>query len=159
MLYRDQRHALMRFFARYRATPDDAHDLVQETFLRLSDSNATKTGLTGPPEAYLRTIARNLLRNRAKAARRHSDALHEDITDQPVPAACEVRRLEARDSLQRLEAVMMKLKPKTREIFMAHRLDGLTYKEIAEITGLSVKGVEKQMHKALVHIDRWMGRP
>ena len=159
MLYRDQRHILMRFFARYRASPDDARDLVQETFLRLSSSDALKGGLIAQPEAYLRTIARNLLRNRAKLAIRHCDAAHVDIADQPVPAACEVKRLEARDGLARLEAAMRKLKPKTREIFMAHRLDGLSYREIAAVTGLSVKGVEKQMHKALVHIDRCMGQP
>lgn len=61
--------------------------------------------------------------------------------------------------LRRLEAAMLKLKPKTREIFMAHRPDALSYAEIAERTGLSVKGVEKQMSKAIAQIDRMLGRP
>jgi RNA polymerase sigma-70 factor (ECF subfamily) len=51
---------------------------------------------------------------------------------------------------------MMRLRPKTREIFMAHRVEGLSYSEIAERTGLSVKGVEKQMGKALVQLDRYL---
>ena len=50
----------------------------------------------------------------------------------------------------------MRLRPKTREVFMAHRMEGLTYAEIAERTGLSVKGVEKQMSKALVQLDRML---
>lgn len=41
---------------------------------------------------------------------------------------------------------------------MAHRMEGLTYTEIAERTGLSVKGVEKQMSKALVQLDRMLNR-
>jgi RNA polymerase sigma factor (sigma-70 family) len=67
----------------------------------------------------------------------------------------EIRRLEARDSLARIEAAMHRMKPKTREIFMAHRLDGLTYCEIAERTGMSVSGVEKQMAKAIAQIMRF----
>jgi RNA polymerase sigma-70 factor (ECF subfamily) len=66
--------------------------------------------------------------------------------------------LESRDTLRRLEAAMLKLKPKTREIFMAHRIDGLSYAEIADRTGLSVKGVEKQMGKAIAMIDRLLDR-
>jgi RNA polymerase sigma-70 factor (ECF subfamily) len=68
------------------------------------------------------------------------------------------RLLESRDMLTRVEAAMLKLRPKTREIFMAHRIDGLSYAEIAERTGLSIKGVEKQMSKAIAQIDRMMDR-
>jgi RNA polymerase sigma-70 factor (ECF subfamily) len=41
---------------------------------------------------------------------------------------------------------------------LAHRIDGFTYAEIAERTGLSVKGVEKQMSKAIAKIDRLLDR-
>jgi RNA polymerase sigma-70 factor (ECF subfamily) len=66
--------------------------------------------------------------------------------------------LEHRDTLRRLEAAMLRLKPKTREIFLAKRLDGMSYAEIAERTGLSVKGVEKHMSKAIAMLDRAMER-
>lgn len=157
MLYRNEQHALVRFFTRYRASPDDARDLVQEAFLRLSRIDL-RGGVIARPEAYLRQIARNLLRDRAKAARRHAEALHVPFDDEAVSDADETRRLEARDSLNRLEAAMARLKPKTREIFMAHRLDGLSYAEIAERTGMSVKGVEKQMSRAIVELRRLMDR-
>lgn len=159
MLYRDKRHDLMRFFARYRASADDARDLTQEAFMRLSDSEALRSGVLRHAEAYLRTIARNLLRNRATTAYRHSDNAHVDIDDHPVMAASEIARLEARDSLNRLEAAMGAMKPKTRRIFMSHRLDGMSYAEIAEEVGMSVSGVEKQMSRALVIIDRYLARP
>ena len=41
---------------------------------------------------------------------------------------------------------------------MAHRLDGFSYAEIAEHTGMSVKGVEKQMSRAIVELRRLMDR-
>ena len=53
---------------------------------------------------------------------------------------------------------MLHLKPKTRAIFLAHRVHGLSYAEIANRTGLSVKGVEKQMSKAIAHLDRMLER-
>lgn len=56
--------------------------------------------------------------------------------------------------LGRLEAAMRRLNPRTREIFLAKRLDGMSYAEIARRTGLSVRRVERHMTKALVAIDR-----
>jgi RNA polymerase sigma-70 factor (ECF subfamily) len=41
---------------------------------------------------------------------------------------------------------------------MAHRLDGLSYAEIAARTGLSIKGVEKHMCKAIAQLDRSLHR-
>jgi RNA polymerase sigma factor (sigma-70 family) len=64
------------------------------------------------------------------------------------------RLLESRDMLARVEAAVMRLRPRTREIFLAHRVEGLSYGEIAQRTGLSAKGVEKQMSKAIAAIDR-----
>ncbi len=49
---------------------------------------------------------------------------------------------------------MARMKPKTREIFLAHRLDGMSYAEIAEVTGMSVSGVEKQMIRAIAQLAR-----
>jgi len=66
--------------------------------------------------------------------------------------------MEQRDTLRRIERAVEKLKPRTREIFLAHRVDGLSYAEIAERTGLSIKGVEKQMSKAIAKIDRMLDR-
>lgn len=157
MLYRDQRHALVRFFTRHRANPEDASDLTQEAFLRLARSDVSARGLARP-QAYLRQIAKNLLRDRAKAAVRHAEPLHAPLDEETVSAPNEVDRLEARDGLNRLEAVLARMKPKTREIFLAHRLDGMSYAEIAEATGMSVSGVEKQMIRAIAQLARLSGK-
>ncbi|WP_066661255.1 MULTISPECIES: RNA polymerase sigma factor [unclassified Sphingomonas] len=156
LLYRSERHALARFFTRNRASPDDARDLVQETFLRLARAAPPRQETIARPSAYLRQIARNLLRDRAKTAGRRAEAHHIPFDD-TIPDANGIDRLEARDGLARVEAAMRSMKPKTREIFMAHRLDGLTYAQIAERTGLSIKGVEKQMSRAMAQLLRHAG--
>jgi RNA polymerase sigma-70 factor (ECF subfamily) len=66
--------------------------------------------------------------------------------------------LEARDQLERVQNALAGLTPKTRDIFLAHRLDGMSYKDIATQTGLSLKGVEWHMTKAIAHLDRLLRR-
>ena len=61
--------------------------------------------------------------------------------------------------MRRLERAIASLRPRTRAVFLAQRIEGLSYREIAERTGLSVKGVEKQMAKAIAKIDRFLDRP
>ncbi len=159
LLYRNEKHALVRFFTRYRASREDAHDLAQEAFLRLHRTELETPGRLLRPAAYLRRIARNLLLDRSKAGRRHHADAHVSADDVPLAAFDEDRRLEARDSLARLEAAIRRLKPKTREVFLAHHLEGLTYADIAARTGMSVSGVEKQMGRAFDEIHRLTGLP
>ena len=154
ILYRAHAPRLLRLFGR-RAGRQDADDLVQDSFLRFAD--AEKGLAIEKPEAYLTRVATNALRNRARAAF-HRSIAQNDIADHPLAGAIDMTpMLEARDMLSRLQAAMDKLNPKTREIFMAHRLDGATYGEIAERMGLSVKGVEWHMTKAIAYLHRAAG--
>jgi RNA polymerase sigma-70 factor (ECF subfamily) len=152
-LYRAYAPRLLRFFLR-RGQGDEASDLVQESFTRLVDAGGRSAGEIERPEAYLSRIATNLLRNRAKVALRRSLAAHIPVDDVPLCGHDPVAALEARDQLERLQDALARLSPKTRDIFLAHRLDGMTYKDIATQTGLSIKGVEWHMSKAIAHLDR-----
>lgn len=144
---------LLRFFKR-RTDHQDAGDLVHESFLRLVNTQAIRDGRVDCAEAYLNQIASNLLRDRARSALNRSLARHIPVDDVALPDCDPVARFEARDNLNRLQQALLRLKPKTRAIFLAHRLDGLSYKQIAERHGLSVKGVEWHMTKAIDHLDR-----
>lgn len=58
------------------------------------------------------------------------------------------------EARERLEAAFAKLPPFTRNVFLAHRLDDLSYAEIATITGVSVRRIEREMTRAIVAVDR-----
>lgn len=65
------------------------------------------------------------------------------------------------DLLRRIEAAMMNLPRKQREIFMAHRVHNMSYREIAERTGLSARQVERHLARALYKLakqidGRWL---
>lgn len=155
-LYRAQRPKLLRLLSR-RTTPEHAQDIVQQVFARVAALSADRAGAIASPEAYLRRSATNVLRDDARVAVRRSTQLHGPDDEVELLAPDLIATLEARDMLNRLEAMMLRLKPKTREIFLAHRIDGYSYAEIAFRTGMSIKGVEKQMSKAIAHLDRCFG--
>lgn len=157
VLYREHSSRLVRQLARHTGCGETARELAHEAFVRFLGLVPGRAARVDHPAAYLQRISTNLLRDwgRGRACEGTSETpqfARERIVDQ-------VAVLESRDMLRRLEAAISKLKPKTRAIFLAHRLDGLSYAEIAELTGLSVKGVEKQMSKAIAKIDRLLDRP
>ncbi len=159
-LFRSQAPQLLRFLRRRTQRHEDATDLLQEVFLRLIRLVSFEA-LPASPEAYLQQIANNLLRDRSRRQITRSEALHEPLDEQSIvddkPGPADV--LEARDLLRAYEGALVKLRPKTRAIFLLHRREGLTYAQIAVEAGLSVSGVEKHMMKAIAHIDRELGRP
>jgi RNA polymerase sigma factor (sigma-70 family) len=156
-LYRSEEPKLRRFFAR-RGIRDDIVDLVQESFRRLLGTLSSDRTALDSPQAYLRRVAGNLLKDRARSAHERAAEQRIDYQDDMISGADPHRQLEDRDMLARIDAVLAKMKPKTREIFMMHRLDGLSYVEIAERMGMSVKGVEYQLTKALDELRRRAGR-
>jgi RNA polymerase sigma factor (sigma-70 family) len=156
-LYREHSLSLERQLTRKTGCRELARELVNETFLRLLRMAPGNLGRIEQPEAFLRRVSTNLLRDwaRSVALRQRSQSTLELASNQQFD---QVRVLESRDTLRRLEHAVGKLKPKTREIFLAHRIHGFSYAEIAERSGLSVKGVEKQMSKAIAKIDRLLDR-
>jgi RNA polymerase sigma-70 factor (ECF subfamily) len=156
-LYREHSPALVRQLARKTGCRELARELANETFVRLLRMAPGNLGRIEQPEAFLRRVSTNLLRDwgRAASLKERAQPTLELASDRQFDPVAE---LESRDTLRRLERAVAKMKPKTREIFLAHRLHGFRYAEIAERTGHSDKGVEKQMSKAMAKIARFLDR-
>ena len=157
-LYREESPRLLRSLARRTSSREEARDLVQEIFCRIARLGSERFQLVDRPQAYLSRMAANLLRDRSKRASRQRQESHVSVDDVVLAGIDQQRLLESRDMLRRVEAAVLRLRPKTREIFMAHRVEGLSYAEIAERQGMTVKGVEKQMSKAIAALDRMLDR-
>lgn len=154
-MYRRHGATMTRSLARGLRRRDDAADLMHGLFVKFL--NRARSGPIDTPAAYLHRMAANDLVSAARRdCREHSMA--EALLDSQNAGFDPHVQLESRDLLQRIDAALGRLKPRTRQIFLAHRLEGLSYGEIAAQHGLSVKGVEKQMSKALAHIDRCLDR-
>jgi len=157
-LYRAHHDGLLRFIRR-RVRDERARDVVQRVFCRLAGLSERERRSIAAPAAYLRRAADNMLRDDARQDERRSAMLHVGEDEVALRSADQLAALEARDRLRRLEAALLRLKPRTREIFLAHRIDGYSYAEIAARTGLSVKTVEMHMTRAIAYLAQSRATP
>ena len=158
-LFAEQYPSLLAFLGRRARTKSDASDLAQEVYLRmlrLSDVDAIRS-----PEAYLYTVAGNLLKEQAVIEGRRSrsidveDAEHEGaLQEMPVFDG----DLDTRIRAERLHEVLEQLTPKCRAVVVLQYRHGLSYQQIGEHLGISPHMVKKYLSQALVHCRRRMAR-
>lgn len=152
-IYAIEAPRLQRYFQKRLCSRDDAGDLVQESFVRLVGRMA-KTSLPRPA-AYLQRIARNLLLDQHKRLETRLSAFHMPIGEDfevAVPPD-QAARIEAEDVMRIYKRALEELPQRTREIFLAHRVEELTYREIAERMEISIPTVQYHVARALAHID------
>jgi len=132
----------------------DADDLVQEAWVRLACYAQEQE--VERPEAFLMRAALNLSidAHRARVTRGEELMLEDVVLVDASPSAEAV--LLARERVARLGVCLGRLNPRTRAIFLAHRIDGMSYPQIAVAHGLSVSAVEKHIAKATLQLTTWM---
>ena len=132
----------------------DADDLVQEAWVRLACYERDQ--VVDEPEAFLMRVALNLSIDAHRARITHGEeVLLEDVILLDVAPGTEAIVL-ARERMERMNQCLSRLSEKTRDIFLAHRVDGMTYREIAQQHGLSISTVEKHIAKATLRVADWM---
>jgi RNA polymerase sigma-70 factor (ECF subfamily) len=146
---------LYAFAWRYMQNAADARDLVAETFVRLYQQRGRLRADTRL-SAWLFTALTNLCHNQHRWRRRHPSvsfhaqvgegaALEETLpSDVPRPSA-PVERDEALDELAR---AIDRLPHDLKATVLLHHYEGLSYREIGDITGCSARGVETRLYRA-----------
>lgn len=141
-----QRHApvVLRVLRRQLRRPEEAQDLLQQTFLQLHRNRADYD-----PERALRpwlfTIALNLKREYfRRVARRPESAL--DLATSEMRSAGP-REQEQMEAAQAVTFALNALSEDQREVISLHWLGGIPLPEIAEIVGASVSAVKVRAHR------------
>lgn len=133
---------------------EQADDVVQESFIRLWN-NCAKVSMD-TAKSFLYRIAINLstsLKRSEKVQLKYEERAVKQDHDIESP---EFVILE-KEFMQKLTDAIASLPEKQREVFLMNRVEKMTYKEIAELSGVSVKAIEKSMHKALVKLRKLIG--
>jgi RNA polymerase sigma factor (sigma-70 family) len=154
---------LRNFIRKHVADSGDAEDILQEVFFELISAYR----LMKPVEhvtAWLFRVARNrmidLFRKNKPSSLNDPVASAEDgdtlLLEDLLPAldagpeAAYARNL----LLDALEEALEELPEGQREVFIAHELTGLSFKEISAETGLSVNTLLSRKHYAVLHLRR-----
>lgn len=149
-IFNDHAESLVNFM--YYKTGDypAAEDLMQDAFGKLW-TECAKVSLD-KSKSFLFTVANNLFLNKAKHKKvvlKFEQLGHSQLSNQTPQFL-----LEEEEFKQRLESAISALPEGQREVFLMNRIDKMKYKEIAEKLDLSVKAIEKRMHKALSELRK-----
>jgi RNA polymerase sigma factor (sigma-70 family) len=157
----EERSRLRNFIRRRVPDPFDAEDIVQEVFYELVEANR----LLMPIEhvtGWLFRVARNRITDlfRKKKPETFSDAGVEDEDGEmlqiedllPSPDAGP-EALYVRNALhEELELALDELPKEQRDVFVAHELEGRSFKEMAAETGVSVNTLLSRKRYAVLHL-------
>lgn len=150
---------LYSFIYRYTQNEDASRDIVQETFARAYLKRLSYDPQY-PVSSWIFTIAANLCKNKARWRRRHPEVSFEAMAGGDGPAdpsrlpalASEapspVSRLEGAEDLTALRAAVLELPHDLKAAILLHHYENLSYKEIADVVGCSIRGVETRLYRA-----------
>jgi RNA polymerase sigma factor (sigma-70 family) len=144
---------LVRFLKRRSSSEEDAADLAQDTFARLSSADLRQVE---KPESFLFTTALNLLRDRARSAQARHEAFSVPAEETQLisPAPHAERVLDGEQRMRVVEAALRELSPKCRAVFVLFHFDGMSQREIATQLRVSVSMVEKYVKQAVSHCEK-----
>lgn len=144
---------LLKLVTRHTRGRVDAEDLLHSAYIRL-EQYRTDHVVDNPSAFLVRTAA-----NMAIDIHRHEKLWEPGDTGRDVQlpdnAPLQDEVIAARARLSRVKEGLAKLPPRTREIFLMHRLRGLKYREIAVHFGISQSAVEKHIAKAVLFLAEW----
>jgi len=142
---------LRRYLMCAGASPADADDAVQETFLRLY-RHLEKSGDLSNLCGWVFQVARNYLRDERKSARRQRSVPLDEALDRQGSLDNPELAALGKERARRLRAAIEKLPLQQRECMLL-RSSGLRYREIAEILGINTSSVGPLVQRAVARLS------
>lgn len=148
----DELHVrLYRYLVFHGLGPEDAEEVVQDTFLRLH-RHLTRRGSRTNLGGWIFQVARNAAQDRRKSARwQRTVALDPDGVFIDAKAGPEDQAIHA-ERTRKLQAAIGYLSPQQRECILL-RISGLRYREIAEVLRINVASVGELVERARTRLS------
>jgi len=147
-VYRAYERSVYTLARRLTKTPEDAEDVLQETFLEVCRSLGKWRG-EGSLWGWIRQVAASkaLMRYRREKVR-----ATEVLSDDAAVGACEDVPLRLD-----LEVALERLPERSRAVVWLHDVEGLTHEEIAELMGMTASFSKSQLARAHQKLRVWLG--
>ncbi|PIE48201.1 MAG: hypothetical protein CSA42_00205 [Gammaproteobacteria bacterium] len=154
-LYSTHYMNVYNFFLKRLGSKQDASDAAQETFLRVVRNE--KSDNLDSPAGYLWRTARNLFMEiirRDKLRENKMVPQGEDMEKHISPLPNPEENITSKEETKFLVDLVESLPPRCRQVFIMHRFQGFSHKEISSQLGISRKTVENHMANALVFLRK-----
>jgi RNA polymerase sigma-70 factor (ECF subfamily) len=140
----------------------DAEDVTQDVFFTLWRKARSIRG-ESKLSTWLYRVAINKAINARKRRGSYADprvvTSFDDPGNQNIPASANAqpdRQQQMKSAKLELAELLAGLPEKQREVYLLHKMEGLSYKEIAEELNLTLPAVESAMHRAKVKLQELM---
>jgi RNA polymerase sigma-70 factor (family 1) len=153
IIYKKYSKKVFKFGYSILKSTEESENLIQDVFLNLWE-NRHKVVNDSSIKSYVFTITYNsaisVLRKKAREDKfvEYLKSLQE-LHEEPVNVEIEFNELSGK-----LDTILNKLPPRQKEVYQLHKIDGLTYKQIAERLNISVNTIENHMAGALKTIRK-----
>ena len=131
-------------------SPEDAEDILQETYARLWSKRASLEAVQNP-EAFAITIVRNLCLDFLRSPRSNSRSEPLEAITLPSEDSPD-RQVEQRDQLRQVRRLIEELPPNQRQVIRLRGMEDCSLEEIAQITGFSDANVRTLLSRARKYI-------
>jgi RNA polymerase sigma-70 factor, ECF subfamily len=122
-----------------------AQDAVQETFLRLCREDRSQ--IESRVAAWLFSVCRSRVIDMQRAQGHAMNSIDQTPIADPSPDASMI--VESAEQSSKLSALVQSLTPRQQEVIRLRLQADLSYREIAEITGMTVSNVGFHLHAAV----------
>ena len=157
-LYNKYHRNLLQYLRRILPDGQEADEILHETYIRLLQQESLDK-LEANARAYLFTVATNLVRDSLrKRSRQHQQnhiSFNESQAEDNSPSVDEIASWE--ETITALKRVLLSLPPLTRDIFILHRFEQMTYPEISKALQIHTRTVERHMHNAIKRMQHVLG--
>jgi RNA polymerase sigma-70 factor (ECF subfamily) len=145
-LYEAQGRRLLGYLLRRTGDPQLAADLTQEAFTRCLERYPDRE----PNAALLFVIGRHLLYDHARRKTKQVEFQEADYPDGKDPEA----QFLVRDECRRMLSALQQLADEERDLLSLAATSGLSYQEIAAMTGHSLANVKVKVHRARLRLRK-----
>ncbi len=150
-LFKEHYNLLCNFLHSRTHDWDLSQEVAQRTFVKLWEKR-NDISISTSPKSYLFQAARNTLIDHYRAQKVASEYAESYGDDKEKVEYQDAQVVEGLAVTEKIAWAVNQLKPKTKEIFLLSKQEGLTYEEIADYLKISKRTVEYNMKNALLQL-------
>lgn len=150
-VFKEYYNPLVNFVNKYLNNVESSREIIQMTFVKIWN-NKENIEVKSSIKAYLYQIAKNSMIDYIRSNKNSVSNIELNIKQMEEYPEDESTELDPYIVRQAIEKALLPLKPKSREIFVMNKFEGLNYEEIAEYLDISKRSVEDNISKVIKHL-------